>query len=410
MLSRAIQPIGASRSFTLDTLLDEARPLVSAPRPLTVETLSDPWAFERLETVWDHVVERAGIDHPFLTYDWAKSFWEAFGSGRQLRILVVREGAEVVAIAPLMLVEERVSGVRLRLLCSLGNVHTPRFGFIVAKERDDAYGAIWRALLERQGEWDALRFIQLPAGCPTLERIAQLAREDGFLVGLWPSAASPYVRIQGSFDAYLAALPRQHRANLRNRRKRLAALGTVARHVVASGELAPALEEAFAIEAASWKGRAGTAIQRHPQARVFYHALAARTAQRGWLRLNFLSVGERRIAFDYSLCYARRFYLLKTGYDPAFAPYSPYNLLCALNLGECFEQRLLEHDFLGDSMPWKERWAREARSHYWLFVLPDSPLMRTLHRVKFSLLPSLQRHPYYLRVRNALLRNRVGVD
>jgi CelD/BcsL family acetyltransferase involved in cellulose biosynthesis len=347
-------------------------------------------------------VERARIEHPFLTFEWARSFWEAFGTGAQLRIVVVRERAEVVAIAPLMLVEERVCGVRLRLLCSLANDHTPRYGFIVPGAREDAYAAIWGELAGRRAEWDALRLIQLAAGSRTLERIARAAQADGFLVGLWPSSVSPFVVPRGSFEGYLAALPRQHRGNLRTRLRRLAELGPVAREVVASGPLGPALDEGLAIEASSWKGPAGTAILGSAETRAFYAALAARAAERGWLRLEFLSVAGRRIAFDYSLRYARRHFLLKTAYDPAFARYSPYNLLCAQNLAECFEQRLLEFDFLGDAADWKERWARESRAHYWLFVLPERPLMRALHALKFSLLPRLQRIPGYLRLRDAL--------
>jgi hypothetical protein len=71
----------------------------------------------------------------------------------------------------------------------------------------------------------------------------------------------------------------------------------------------------------------GTAIACDPDITRFYVTYALRAADRGWLRLHFLRAGSARVAFDYSLSFANRIFLLKLGYDPAFAPFSPSNLL-----------------------------------------------------------------------------------
>ena len=67
------------------------------PAPLAVETLCGAEAFERLAPCWNRLVDRARIGHPFLTLEWARSFWEAFGAGARLRIVTVRCAACGVA-------------------------------------------------------------------------------------------------------------------------------------------------------------------------------------------------------------------------------------------------------------------------------------------------------------------------
>jgi CelD/BcsL family acetyltransferase involved in cellulose biosynthesis len=119
--------------------------------------------------------------------------------------------------------------------------------------------------------------------------------------------------------------------------------------------------------------------------------LAQRAETRGWLRLHFLEADAKRIAFDYSLVYKNRLYLLKLGYDPAYAQYSPSNLLAQLALHASFERGEVEYDFLGDNLDWKKCWSRQTRPHYWLYVFSDTLKGRLLRALKFKWIPLLRR-------------------
>jgi len=52
-----------------------------------VETISDIESLQRFEVAWDRAVEEAGIDHPFLSHAWIRTWWECFGSGKTLHVL-----------------------------------------------------------------------------------------------------------------------------------------------------------------------------------------------------------------------------------------------------------------------------------------------------------------------------------
>jgi len=373
------------------TALPETAQRICLEPALHVEAITAYEQFLELEPLWNRLVHAAGIDHPFLEHVWVRTWWECFGSGSTLHILIVRAGDEPIAIVPLILTEVRMRGIPVKRLSFFHNEHVPRAGLIVARRNREVYRAIWSYLVSHRS-WDLLQFCQLPEGSDTLAEISEAAGRDGFPVGVWRSCESPYVPVRTTWTEYFGSLTAKHRANLRNRFKRLRALGPVEFEAVTSEVgLSDALSEGLDLEAAAWKGAAGTAISCDPNVSKFYTLLGKRAERRGWLRLHFLEAGSRRIAFDYSLCYKNRLYLLKLGYDPAYAQYSPSNLLAQMALEASFERGEVEYDLLGDNLDWKRCWTSHTRPHYWLYVFSDTFKGRLLRELKFKWIPLLRR-------------------
>lgn len=376
---------------------------VAAEAPLRVTTVSDYPSFLALEPTWNALVEKAGIDHPFLRHEWLRTWLDCFGQGHALHILVVRSGAEVIAIAPLMQSVARIGGLTVRKLESLHNDHTPRFDFILTRRPDDARRAIWEHLMAQGKQWDVLELRQLFAGAGTLSAMSRLAADCGYLVGVWHGEQSPVVPFAGTWDSYLDRLSRNHWAKVRKGLNRLARTGDVRLETVPAGAgLAQALDDGLRIEAAAWKDKTGTAIASQPEVEVFYRVFAEHAADMGALRLLFLNVAGARIAFAYALCYCNKLYVLKAGYDPAYSYYSPYNLLCYLVFQDGFARGLTEYEFLGANESWKLDWTQETRPHDWLYVFAPRLRMRLLYYAKFHWLPLLQRQPLYRRLRAAI--------
>jgi len=250
---------------------------------ITVETISNYQAFLDLEPVWRDVAEAAGCDHPFLEHAWVRTWWESFGAGSTLHILVLRAGKRPIAIAPLMLTPVRMYGVKVLRLGFLYNAHVPCADFLISDRPDEVYRAIWTHLSHNR-RWDVLQLCQLADGGETLKEVPRLAAASGCRIGVWASDASPYVLLSSSWDAYFNSLAAKHRSNLRNRLKRLKAAGPVELATIASADgLAEALETGFRLEAAAWKGEAETAISCDPAVSRFYSTLADRAAEQGWI-------------------------------------------------------------------------------------------------------------------------------
>jgi CelD/BcsL family acetyltransferase involved in cellulose biosynthesis len=358
----------------------------------TVETITEIGAFARLEGEWNAAVERAGIRHPFLRHEWLLTWWECFGAGRRLHIVIVRSGSSIVAIAPLLAETARMYGVPIRRLRLLHNDHTPRADFIVAGRGEDAYRAIWSALRADRERWDVLQLGQLPVESPTRDYMTALAAADGCTTGIWRSSDSPYLPLAGTWDAFERGLPAKFRQNLRNRVSRLRKIGEPTLEVIDGGAMAAAAcEDAIRLEESGWKRQAGTAICSDAAVHRFYTRLAGRAAAGGWLRLMFLTVGGRRIATSYSFSYDRRLFLCKTGYDPAYETCAPFKLLTYFALRDAFGRDVVEMDFLGDTEPWKREWTTASRAHEWMFVFSGTSRARLLYPLKFQLVPAVKR-------------------
>ncbi len=367
---------------------------------LRVELIKDYEVFVRLGPVWNRLVDEAGITHPFMRHEWIRTWWDCFEHGGALHILVVKQGEDPIAIAPLMLDRGRVYGLAVRRLRGIANVYTERFDFILAQRPKEACHAIWAYLAAESSQWDMLELRQIAEGARVKEYLPLFAFGDKFLQGKWPSSHGPYVPVNQPWESYVKSLSKKHVSNLRGRSKGLRRAGEVRHEIVTGGEqLERTLEEAFVLEAAAWKGKAGTGIINRPDRHAFYRQLLTRASEQGWLRLHFLTLKGRRIAVQIALQLHNRLYILKSGYDPQYSAYAPSLLLCELMLRNAWEQQLVEVDFLGDAERWKMEWAGHTRPHCWLFFFPDRPLTRLLHHVKFGLIPKLQHNAAYRMVR-----------
>jgi CelD/BcsL family acetyltransferase involved in cellulose biosynthesis len=363
-----------------------------APDACSVDVVTDYADFLDLEADWNETVERAGILHPFLRHEWVRTWWDCFGAGARLHIVVVRAGGRIGAIAPLMREAAQMYGVPVRRIRFLQNDHTPRTDLIVAERPDDSYRAIWNALVNDPDRWDVLQLSQLPRDSPTRPTLAGFATAAGWSTGIWTSGDSPYLTLNGTWESYLASLPAKFRSNIRNRMSRLTKLGEPALEVLRDRDpITRACEDAWRLEASGWKREAGTAISSDPAVNRFYSLLAERATERGWLRLLFLTVGGQRIATSYGACYQGRLFLFKTGYDPAYATCAPFKLLTYFAIRDAYAEGLTELDFLGDSEPWKLEWTTTTRGQDWLYVFSGTRRAQLLHSVKFQVVPELKR-------------------
>lgn len=317
-------------------------------------------AIEPLAPEWEELVDRAGTG-PFSRPGWFEAWWHAFGRGR-LEIAAFRRQGELAAVLPL----SRRHGMRR----SLTNWHTPEFE--VPAVDAPARAALLRGVLEHTRTPLALTL--LTAGRPGADAFAAAARATGMPVLSHIVERSPYVQIDGDWERYQKTLPRRRRSELRRRRRRLQERGTLALEVAAAdarrGQL---LDEGFAVETSGWKERAGTAIVSRPETHLFYTLVADWAARRGSLRLAFLRLDERPLAFHFTIEEGGVAYQLKGGYDPTFRELAPGTLLIHDMLEWAFARGLRTYEFLGADEEFKLDWTAGLRDRLSIQAFPHSP-------------------------------------
>jgi len=287
-----------------------------------------------LASEWDDLADRMDAA-PFLRPGWFEAWWAAFGNGK-LEFAAVRRGGELVAVLPLT---RRRGGLQ-----SPTNDHTPRFGPLV-KDRDAA-SDLARALLARKPR--TLRMEYIDSSSTSISELRDQAQKANYRLLEREWERPPYVAIEGTWEQYQSTLEGKIRRDLARRRRRLADEGRVELDVRNGADHLPELlNEGWALEPSGWKSREGTAVRSRPETQAFYTSLADWAARRGILRLSFLRVGRRSVAFQYGLEDAGVYYFLKGGYDQGYRSFAPGKLLVQALLERAFEENLNRFEFLG---------------------------------------------------------------
>ncbi|MGI9658216.1 MAG: GNAT family N-acetyltransferase, partial [Gaiellaceae bacterium] len=243
-----------------------------------------------------------------------------------------------------------------RTRVSLTNWHSPRFEPLAADA--EAAEALARAALQTRRL--SLSFVELSSN--TMSTFASAAEEAGFIVGLRDAEASPEVEIGGTWEEYLPTISKNMRREFKRRHKRLNEAGEFRFEVYdGSADLEATVDEAFAVEAASWKGSTGTAVALDRGTLDFYLRIAAWAAPRDWLRICLMRLDGAAIASDFALEVDGIFYSLKGGYDPAYAEYSPGRLMDGLEIQRAHELGLRRFEFGGDPEHHKLQWRPALR-------------------------------------------------
>lgn len=364
-------------------------PARAQPDPaLSISEVTSLREFRALAGEWERLVEETA-DWIFLRHELLLAWLEIFARDAELRILVGHDSAGRLAAAlPLVQRESRFYGLPVRELAATANCHSCRFD-LLALDPERAASAFF-AHLGRDERWDVLRVGDLPADGHG-DRLLEAARAADLPAGVWHSQRSPYLDLPRQPAALDGALSAQLRATVRQRRRRLEALGEVTWERRERGGLSEALAECFALELAGWKGRVGTACLQEQATLDFYSRLAAVASRRGWLSLYLLRLDGRLVAFQYGLTFAGIYHLLKLSFDEELARASPGLVLQDIVVRDAVGRGLERCDYLGGDEPWKRRWSNGALSHHWLFVFRDSALGHLLRCAKFDWAPLARR-------------------
>lgn len=183
-------------------------------------------------------------------------------------------------------------------------------------------------------------------------------------------ASSQYLKLEGDYASYLDSLPSQRRYDLRRAYRRAEGAGRLRHSLLtpAVNELDPVLTTVFDVEARSWKARSGRAVLSDAGLREFFFTMSQAFARQGQIRVALLYHDDVPVAAQLCLLGYRRLWMLKIGYDEAFARLSPGLILMNEVVKHSFSERLDAIEFLGCAEDWLDAW-RPSHRHYRLLAL-----------------------------------------
>lgn len=218
------------------------------------------------------------------------------------------------------------------------------------------------------------RFDRVPVDSPILFALRKAVRGRGVVVER-PAKPCPTMVLDAGWIHPEERFNAGRRSDFRRAARRAADIGEIACEVITpdSAHFDSLFDEAVAIEACGWKTQEGSAISADPAKHAFFRAWLRGACANGSLRIAFLRIGGKAVAMQFALVGARRYWLLKIGYDEAYARCSPGNLLMLHTIGWAAREGLQSFEFLGEDEPWiAALWTQAVRDCVSLRLYPWS--------------------------------------
>ena len=332
---------------------------------LHLRLVGDLAEFESLHQTWNYALDRSPDKHIFLTWEWQFTWWKHFGQGKQLNILVVDDGDQTIAIAPLMRSRYGVGLLGIEVIESIA-YGAGDYGGIILREGNDeeAIELVLRYLAMEIARANVI--VTLPR-VPKDSRLMSFLRDKVLLcphaVALYEQLAfeCPYLSIPSDYDAYLALMVRKH--DLRRRSKRLGERCKVDFVYHQNSQIKEGMESLFELHYGRWERKTErmTGLFASPKSRSFCLDVTESLDRRGLARLSFLTVDEKPISGVLGFEYGARFYYLKPAFDPEYATYGPGHLHILRLMEQSISNGVTEFDFLRGNEPYKQHWINSSR-------------------------------------------------
>jgi len=323
---------------------------------LSTELYTDAEAFPALKPEWNSLLRRSGTNTVFLSWEWQRTWWDWFGQELELRIVAIRDGAELIGLAPLYSLLDGESEIALRLI---GGIDLSDYldMIVVADGRDAAvYDALWHFLTEERSDcWDVLDLHNVPASSQTLGMLSALATTSGRVeVTSRVEEVCPVITLPATWDQYLSSLKKKQRHEIRRKIRKANREAAVDWYYVDDlTTLDSEVEDFVALHRHSGTHKRDFMDER---TQGFFRAIAGEALGRGWLRLAFLVINDTKAAAMFCFDFNDSFQVYNSGYDPdLYASLSTGIVLLSYCIRDAIERGCRTFDFLRGEEEYKYR-------------------------------------------------------
>ncbi len=303
--------------------------------PIKVEALDWPcWAAPSMLEAWNALAASATEPNPFLESWYLLASLRALDAGETVQILKFTADGRLCGLMPVKR-EKDYYGKPIRLLANWTHPNCFLASPLVARGMEEQF---WRALFDwadgrgRHGLFLHLSGFALDGTLDQALHLVLAAQRRTF--GLVHREERALLASQETPEAYYSAsLSAKKRKELRRQLARLCELGEVRfeRSHDAAG-LKSWIEQFLELEAAGWKGKAGSALaSRQDTAQIFKSSLIGAAAH-GRLERLALRLDGKPIAMLANFVAQPGMFSFKTAFDEAYARFSPGVLLQCENL------------------------------------------------------------------------------
>jgi CelD/BcsL family acetyltransferase involved in cellulose biosynthesis len=341
-----------------------------------LEVINTEKRFQEIREDWTELLAHSSSDCIFLTWEWLHTWWKHLAGGRKLHVLVIRSGAEVIAIAPLASPSTKLARlVRIRALEFLGtgSVGSDYLDIIARRGREaEALDILQDYLLLEEFVLDLRQLVK--GGSLASQLAARLEQKHWNRSEIYTNVC-PFIDLAGqTWASFQAGLGAKHRYNFHRRLKNLRReFDARFECIVSEDQRGEALAALVELHNRRMDERGGSDGLHSAELVGFHEALTRLALAQGWLRLFVLTLNNSKVAALYGFMYGKKFYFYQSGFDPQYAPYSVGLVTMGLAIEAAIEGGAEEFDLLHGPEKYKSLWAKGQRDLVRMELSPPTP-------------------------------------
>ena len=314
--------------------------------------------FASIENEWESILPSCSADTIFVTPLWQKIWWQNFKNGSDLQLLSVRNGEELLGIAPLMLKDGIMSFIGDKDLFDYQD-------FLVRAGREEIFFKVLCEYL-RDLDWEALRLTSLPEDSMTLKYLPALTEGGNASTELFEDDTTPVASLPSSWDEYLSGLGKKQRHELRRKLRRLETADNPHQYICDDPDtLKCCMDDFFRLFKTSGADKKEFLT---PKRQKFFLDIASALSPRKQFKLYFLEVGGVRVASCICFDYSDSYLLYNSGYDLSYSHLSVGLLNKAFCIREAIEEGKRSFNFLRGTERYKYNLGGRDKTVYELII------------------------------------------
>jgi len=337
---------------------------------------------------WDILACKCEDSFPFMCHDWFKVWLNNFGDNKKLNMLIFSDEAGLLSIVPLMKIDEKYRGCKIKILETIGNTYSP-FGLFIFNSKiynqaNKSIEAFFSCLFKMpDSSWDVLKLDSIPEESDFYTCLTNFLTENHLPFIKYSCFGDWYQNdIDCTGDEFLAHLPEKIRKDLQYCKRRLEREGNLEFRVIAATKhLEDHLDAYYGVYGRSWQ----------KQERIgpsFHRDLARVAAERGWLRLAFLFHNDVPLAAQFWIVSGSTAYILKTVYDQDYKKYSPGKILTSEMFKYVIDvDGVTAVDYVQGDEDYKKDWTPKRRERRGILVYNATVRGRCLSFVDRKIVP-----------------------
>jgi len=357
---------------------------------IAVQFLTSTEEFARLAPEWNRLLAKATAASVFNSWLFQYQWWQVYGAGQPLRILVALERGETVGILALYIQKVVIMGVPVRVLRfvgSGGDTGPDDLGPVLAPEREHVVAStLARAALRLSG-FDVAVLTDIDPKSVFTTAFEEAAADARRAIFSEVSERIAYIEFPASWPEYLQSLTSDRRTRLKKARRKCEAAHKMRFFVWndAAG-LDSVIDRLVELHQARWRDSGGSASFASPQYIEFHRETMKSSFARGWLRLYCLELDGKIAAITYCYRFRNRIFLMQAGFDPEMAKSNPGKVLLGCALEHAIGEGNEVFDFLKGEHRYKDQLATGHRATRGVRVFRNT-LGGIAYRLRRVLLP-----------------------